>query len=240
MIKITNLANKAEIYIWGNIIDDTDANWIKTGTNGEVIGYEFPSNIKAQLDALKGIPIDVHIASDGGSVSAGIAIYNMLDSHDAEVNVYIDNWAASIASVIAFAGKKIYMPENTFLMIHNPAAGAFGDALYLRTVAEWLDKLRNMIAETYAKHMKAQEGAIEAVKAAMDAETWLTAAEAAEMFDNVEVLEASDLKAVAQFKSAFKTAPKNLVVDDETKKYILEVLKGAFEHEEKGGIVKGY
>lgn len=206
MIKIKNLNSKAEIYIYGVIIDDTDATWLKAENLST--GYEWPENIRQQLESLAGLPIDVHIASDGGNVAAGIAIFNMLKSHNAEVTVYIDSWAASIASVIAFAGNKIVMPENTFLMIHNPTGGCFGDAEYLRSVADWLDKLRNMIAETYAGFAKT--ASVDEIKEMMDKETWFTAKEASETFKNIELVDSNDLKAVACYKSAFKSAPEAL------------------------------
>ena len=205
MLKVVNHTDKAEIFIYGNIISDTDATWLKVLDDG-TLGYQYPTKIKEQLDALKGLPIDVHIASDGGDVAAGIAIYNMLANHDAPVVVHIDSWAASIASVIAFAGNKIIMPENTFLMIHNPRAGAFGEADYLQSVAEWLRKIRDMVAETYAKF--APDWQAEDIKSKMDAETWFTAAEAADFFrGKVEVVPANEVKAVASLKSGFKAAP---------------------------------
>ena len=205
MIKVKNLTTKGEIYIYGVIIDDTDAGWMTRDENG-VIGYQWPADIKAQLDELKGLPIDVHIASDGGDVAAGIAIFNMLASHDAPVTVYVDSWAASIASVIAFAGNKIIMPENTFLMVHNPRGGGFGEPDYLRAIAEWLDKLKTMIAETYKKHLKADYDVVEA----MDKETWLTAKECADVFDNVELVASNNIEAVAQLRSGFEHAPESL------------------------------
>lgn len=219
MIKIKNLTTKGEIYLYGIIVDDSDAQWLRDA-DGNLLGYQFPADVKAQLDALKGLPIDVHISSDGGSCSAGIAIANMLSAHDAPTTAYIDSWAASIASVIAFNCNKVIMPENTFLMIHNPAGGGMGEASFLRSIADWLDKIRDTIAETYAKHCN---GDIERIKADMDKETWYTAKEASELFDNVELVEANDIKAVAQAMqsdgidavSKYKSAPKEITIKDE-------------------------
>jgi ATP-dependent protease ClpP protease subunit len=228
MIKVKNLTDKGEIYLYGIIVDDTDANWLRRDDNG-VIGYQYPADVKAQLDALKGKPIDVHIASDGGNVAAGVAIYNMLVNHDAPVTVYIDSWAASIASVIAFAGNKIVMPSNTFLMIHNPQGGAFGESDYLRSVADYLDKLRNMIADTYAK--RAKDADVEKIKAYMDAETWWTAKEVSELFNDVELTDSNDIEAVAQYRSGYKTAPTALTVKDNTdvKNKIIKSLQEAYK-----------
>lgn len=206
MIKIKNLTNKGEIYIYGNIVSDTEASWLQMDGCG-TLGYQYPTQIKEQLDDLKGKPIDVHIASDGGDVAAGVAIYNMLANHDADVTVYIDSWAASIASLIAFAGKRIVMPENTFLMIHRPVAGAYGNSDYIKSVAEWLNKIENMLAETYARHIPDDSG-LSFVHEAMDKETWLTAKEAKDLFpDVVELTAANEIEAVAEFKSGSAKAP---------------------------------
>lgn len=228
MIKVKNLTDKGEIYLYGIIVDDTDANWLRRDDNG-VIGYQYPADVKAQLDALKGKPLDIHIASDGGNVAAGVAIYNMLVNHDAPVTVYIDSWAASIASVIAFAGNKIVMPSNTFLMVHNPQAGAFGESDYLRSVADYLDKLRNMIADTYTK--RAKDADVEKIKAYMDAETWWTAKEVSELFNDVELTDSNDIEAVAQYRSGYKTAPTSLTVKDNTdvKNKIIKSLQEAYK-----------
>lgn len=208
MIKIKNYTDRAEIFIYGDIITDTDASWLKLFDDG-TLGYQYPTKIKEQLDALKGLPVDVHIASDGGDVAAGIAIYNILSQHDAPVTVYIDSWAASIASVIAFSGNRIIMPENTFLMIHLPKAGVFGESSYLRSVADWLEKITDIISDIYAKDSKLSK---EEILELMESETWFTAKEALEVFgDKVEVVDATEVKAVASLKTAYKTAPETLV-----------------------------
>lgn len=240
MLKIKNLADKGEIYMYGVIVDDTDGGFIEMMADGSV-GYQFPAKIREQLETLRGKPLDIHIASDGGDVAAGVAIANMLASHDAPVTVFVDSWAASIASYIAMTANRVIMPENTFLMIHNPAGGAFGEADYLRSVAEWLDKLKNMIAEAYAKHAK--DADIEKIRALMDAETWFTAKEASEMFDNVELTASNEIEAVAKLRSGFENAPVNKVreVNDNNivVEHILEVLKRSFDNEEESGNVAG-
>lgn len=214
MLEIKNLTDHAEMYIYGDIISDTDASWLKMLDDG-TLGYQYPTKIREQLESLKGLPIDVHIASDGGDVAAGVAIYNMLVNHDAPVTVYVDNWAALIASVIAMAGNKIVMPDNSWLMIHNPKAGVFGDAEYLVSVADWLDKIKTMIIDTYAKHSEATK---ERISELMNAETWLNVNEAMELFNNIELADYKPLQAVASLKTAFNNAPEKLVAKAEQAK----------------------
>ena len=89
--------------------------------------------------------INLRINSPGGSVTDGIAIYNLLKNHKAKVNTFVDGLAASMASVIAMAGDTITMPENALMMIHNPWGGAMGDADELRKTADVLDKMKTAL-----------------------------------------------------------------------------------------------
>lgn len=129
------------------------------------------------LKELNGIQqITLRINSPGGSVFNGAAIYNLLKSHSATIRVKIDGLAASMASVIAMAGDIIEMPENALMMIHNPWTYASGDADELRKSADVLDKIKKSILAAYAKKTGLSDDEISAM---MDAETWLTGAEAA-------------------------------------------------------------
>lgn len=135
-----------------------------------------PKTFKADLDALGEIDqLHVYINSDGGDVFAGQAIHSMLKRHKAQVIVYVDGLAASIASVIAMAGDVVRMPRNAMLMIHNPSTIAWGNAEDLRQLADALDKIRDAILTTYQD--KTGLGTEELV-AMLDAETWMTAEEA--------------------------------------------------------------
>lgn len=122
--------------------------------------------------------IDVRINSPGGSVFDGTAIYNLLKNHNAEVTVYIDGLAASIASVIAMAGDKIVMAENALMMIHNPWSGVWGEADDMRKEAEVLDKIKDSIIATYVSRTGKTADELSAM---MDEETWLDATEAVEL-----------------------------------------------------------
>ena len=94
--------------------------------------------------------INLHINSPGGSVYDGFAIYNALVASKKAINVHVDGIAASIASVIAMSGDTINMPENSYLMIHNPWTYTMGNADQLRQYASELDDLGEKIAKIYA------------------------------------------------------------------------------------------
>lgn len=142
----------------------------------------------------KGKVLNLSINSPGGDVFAGIAIYNALRMHGADVNVRIMGVAASAASLIAMAGTTITMPENTFLMVHNPWTFAMGNADELRDMADVLDKISSSLVGTYVARTGKSE---DEIKQMLADETWLTATEAVEagFADEVEAI----LKVAALF-----------------------------------------
>ncbi|OXI26872.1 head maturation protease, ClpP-related [Burkholderia sp. AU16482] len=132
-----------------------------------------------QLDAAaaNASAIVVAINSMGGDVFDAFAIYNALRRHAGKVKVRVDGVAASAASLIAMAGDEIVMPENAMLMIHNAHTVTAGEAKDLRRIADLLDNAGDGIVAAYA----AKSGqSVDEIRALMDAETWLTAAQAKE------------------------------------------------------------
>lgn len=185
---------KAELYIYGDIVsyswweNDVDANSIRT-----------------QLNSLKVNEIDVHINSYGGDVFTGIAIYNMLKNHTAKVNIYVDACACSIASVIAMAGDKVYMPKNTFMMIHNCWTSIAGNAKDLRKQADDLDVIMNGSIESYLSRVNIPK---ERLIELLDEETWLTADECVEMGFADEVLALKEDEGISQRAILFNLVQK--------------------------------
>ena len=138
-----------------------------------------PKAFKDDLDALGDVSeIHVFINSPGGDVFAGQAIHSMLKRHKAKIVMYVDGWAASIASVVVMAGDVVIMPKNAMMMIHNPWTIAMGDAKAFRKLADDLDQVRESIVTTY--HDKTGKSREEII-ALLDKETLLTADEAVEL-----------------------------------------------------------
>ena len=127
------------------------------------------------LKAIDATAIKLAINSPGGAVFDALAIYNALRQHPASVEVTIMGVAASAASIIAMAGDTVVMPENAFMMIHNPLNMAYGNADDLREMADVLDKIGASLVGIYAKRTGLPE---DEIKALLDAETWLNAEEA--------------------------------------------------------------
>lgn len=128
-----------------------------------------------ELRGINASVIELHLNSPGGEAFEGIAIYNALKQHAAEVHVSVDSLAASIASVIAMAGDTITMATGSTMMIHNASGIEIGDAEALRAYADLLDVVSNNVAAIYTERAG---GTIESWRAAMGAETWYTAEEA--------------------------------------------------------------
>lgn len=86
--------------------------------------------------------IDVRINSNGGDVFSGIAIYNALKTSTANITIYIDGVAASIAAIIALCGKPLYMSPYAKLMLHSVSGGTWGNSSVLRKTADTMDSLQ--------------------------------------------------------------------------------------------------
>lgn len=163
-------ANKVgELLLYGNI--SSESFW------GDEVT---PKTIDAELKALGELDVlNVYVNSGGGSVFAGVAIFNIIKRNKATVkNAYIDGLAASISSVIPMACDNIYIPSNAMMMIHMPMAGARGNAKELRKGADMLDKVCESIMAVYCEKTGKDEATILAM---MEAETWMTAKDAIEM-----------------------------------------------------------
>jgi len=136
------------------------------------------ADFKKELEQTdEGGDINVSINSPGGSVFDGIAIYSLLSERRDRVTVNVYGWAASIASVIALAGRELVMREGSFLMIHDPWTLTMGDASEHRKSADILEKIGGQIKDIYAKRTMWTD---EELEEAMQNETWLTADEAVE------------------------------------------------------------
>jgi ATP-dependent protease ClpP protease subunit len=134
-----------------------------------------PAEFLKAIHDVKTPKIDLRINSDGGDITTGIAILNAIKSHPADVTATIESLAASIASVIAMGADKIVMRPEAFMMIHNGNSIIRGDAAELRSAADGIEKMTDMIAGVYAERTKKPA---DEWKAAMGKETWIGADEA--------------------------------------------------------------
>ena len=165
----------------------------------------------ARLQTITTPRIRVRLNSPGGNVFDGLAIYNALAAHPATVEVQIDGLAASIASVIALAGRPVTAPAASMMMIHNPRGIVMGDHHEMQRMAGVLAQVRTVLRDRYQVRWK---GTVEQLEAALDAETWYTASEAQGVGLVDQVTDHADshaLAAVAGFNlSGFRNVPASL------------------------------
>ena len=122
--------------------------------------------------------LTVRINSMGGSVSEGLAIYNLLNDFKGQVTTIVDGFACSAASVIFMAGDKRIVPESGLLMIHNAWGYAEGDSNAMKKRAEDLEKITQPSVNIYCSKTGLEESK---VKEMMNDETWITSQEALEL-----------------------------------------------------------
>lgn len=162
------------------------------------------SDFVGELESLgKVSTLNIAISSNGGDVSQGFAIYNILNRHSARKVVTVEGLAASMASVIAMVGDEVVMPANAMMMIHNPWGALMGEADQIKSFGEALETMQDNIADAYV----ARTGMDKAeVLDMMARETWLSAKRAVELgfADSVE----NALQIAAAFDvSKFKHVP---------------------------------
>ncbi|WP_458068642.1 ClpP-like prohead protease/major capsid protein fusion protein [Rhodanobacter sp. BL-MT-08] len=109
-------------------------------------------DVVGQLDALplNTQQINVRINSIGGSVTDGLAIYNALKRHPANVVAVVEGVAMSVASLIAMAADEVQMPPTSVMMIHAPWGIASGNSAEMREYADTLDTFALAMAAAYA------------------------------------------------------------------------------------------
>lgn len=165
--QLVNNDTSADLYIFGDICAWA---WPELGEQSGV-------TIVNQLKELDVDTINVHINSYGGDVSEGLAIYNVLREHKAQIVTICDGFACSAASVVFMAGDRRVMQPASLLMIHNAWTVAMGNAAQLRKTADDIETITQASVEAYKKVVTISE---EEIKALMDAETWILPKDAVE------------------------------------------------------------
>jgi ATP-dependent Clp protease protease subunit len=123
--------------------------------------------------------INLYINSPGGSVTAGLAIYDTMQFLTCDVNTYCIGMAASMGAVLLAAGAKgkRYALPNSDIMIHQVSGGAQGTASDVERTVEFMYKLKKRLIKLLADHTGKSE---ETVKIDSDRDYYMTAEEAKE------------------------------------------------------------
>lgn len=105
-----------------------------------------------EAEALTG-KVDVRINSNGGEVYSGIAIFNALKNSKADITIYVDGIAASMASVIALCGKPVQMSRYARLMLHSVQGSCYGNKDEMKNCIREIEALEDTLCEMYATRM---------------------------------------------------------------------------------------
>lgn len=123
--------------------------------------------------------INIYINSPGGSVSAGLAIYDTMQFVKADISTICIGMAASMGQILLTAGTKgkRYSLPNSRIMMHQPSGGAQGQSsdieIYTREMIKTRDTLYNIIAKHTGKEF-------ETIKKDADRDFYMTSTEAVE------------------------------------------------------------
>jgi len=131
-------ADEADIFIY-DIIGDP---W--TGTTAA----DFVKDLHALGEIAR---LNLHVNSPGGYVNAGLAIYNALLQHPAQVTAFIESEASSAASFVVMAADKVVIARTAKMFVHDAQGIGIGNARDMASLAAMLDEESENIASIYAE-----------------------------------------------------------------------------------------
>lgn len=167
MKKVLNMkfdGHSCTIYLYGDIGDCYD---VRSGDVARELA-------EAEAECER---IDVRINSNGGDVFSGIAIFNVLRNSKADIHIYIDGVAASMASVIALCGKHVEMSKYARLMLHSVSGGCYGNKKEMQRCIAEIESLEDTLSLMYSERLGISKEEVKALY--FDNEDhWMTAEEA--------------------------------------------------------------
>lgn len=154
--------------------------------------------------------VDVYVHTKGGDVTEGTLMYNHIKTCDVPVNIYIVGVCCSMGTILMMAATRVYMCENSYLMIHAPQGGCFGTAVMMDKAAKGLRGMEKNFKKVYAAKTGKSEKEIEEL---LLGDNWFTAQEAieAKLIDGIVAPIATDVtQPVEELKTQTPTALYNL------------------------------
>ena len=144
---------------------------------GEEVSDVSASVVVAQMLFLPGKDIQLYINSPGGSVTAGMAIYDTMQYIKCDVSTVCIGMAASMGAFLLAGGKKgkRFALPNAEIMIHQPSGGAQGQATEIQIAAEHILRTKQKLNEI----LSANTGQpLETIKADTERDNFMSADEA--------------------------------------------------------------
>jgi len=152
------------IIFLGCAIDDTVANIVQ----GQLL-YLASVDRKA--------PISIYLNTPGGSVSAGLGIYDTMQLVEPQVNTICTGLAASMGSVLLAAGQERSILPHARVLIHQPLGGAQGQASDILIAAKEIELCRQELVSILSEHTGQPQ---EKLMADMDRDFWMNSRQALE------------------------------------------------------------
>lgn len=126
-------------------------------------------------------PITIYLNSPGGSVNAGLVIYDCIQSSKVEINIICAGMAASMAAILLAGGQKghRYILPHSKVMIHEPllSHGVGGSATSIKNISDSIIETRALVNQILAKHTGK---AVEEIDKATAFDNYMNAEEAIE------------------------------------------------------------
>ena len=227
-----NITNSSEgdtldIYIYEEISD-----WWGIGKN-DLLNILKSNNVSK---------INLRISSPGGSVDDGLAMYDLIKKHPANVTAYLSGFVASAATLIAMAADYVIASPVSFFLGHESSTYSSGNKHDLRKDADFLDIIDNTIAEIYSKKTGSS---VEDMHEFIKKDEFITAEEARQMGLVDEVSDSEELKATARFdlnaikNKGIKNIPQNIqniINKNNSDMKIKEIIDGFINKLSKAGI----
>ncbi|KAI4117683.1 MAG: hypothetical protein LQ345_002136 [Seirophora villosa] len=144
------------------------------------------NSVKAQLIYLEAEapekPIHLYIDTPGGSVNAGLSIYDTMTYISSPVTTTCIGQAASMGSLLLCGGapKKRFCLPNSSIMIHQPSGGYYGQASDIAIHAKEILRVREKLNEIYKRHLT-KPHSLEEIEKLMERDKFMGAEEALEM-----------------------------------------------------------
>ncbi|EXX59870.1 hypothetical protein RhiirA5_361417 [Rhizophagus irregularis] len=138
--------------------------------------------------------ISLYINSPGGSVTAGLAIYDTMQYIQSPVSTLCNGQACSMGSLLLAAGEsgKRYALPNSSIMIHQPIGGAVGQASDIAIQAKEILRVKERLNMIYKKHTK--KHSLEEIEKAVERDHFMNSEEALEFGLIDKILERREIK----------------------------------------------
>ena len=126
----------------------------------------------------RSIPIHLHVHSPGGSIFAGLSIADSIKNCGTDVYTYVDGSVASAATLVTMAGKKRFISENSFMLLHQPQLEWSGKLDEFRDEVYNQDNLYEKLTTLYLENCSMSKDDLDKL---LKRELWLSATRCLEL-----------------------------------------------------------